>query len=98
MLVLFVVFAVFSALMIWRMETLRRNAIDISDIHGRVAGKRIAPEQGTIGAGEIGAISLLPMHVIPESRILRIDTARGERNVVVDAETFAGYEVGDAFP
>jgi hypothetical protein len=95
---IFVAFGIFAAGVILRMETLRRRALPPEGVTGLVVRKRVAGESGSVGGAPVGGVAVLPLPVVPQSFLLTIATAAGEREFVVDEWDFARYEVGDSYP
>lgn len=85
-----------GALAIWRMEISRLRALD-TNITGRVVGMRHSAEraEGTLPSRGVGVGGV---RIVPESYVLEIDAAHGARQIVVDADTYRLYEIGDLYP
>ncbi|WP_348786555.1 hypothetical protein [Leifsonia sp. NPDC080035] len=82
---------------IWRMEAARRRVLSSDGVEGIVAGKRVSAEHGELRLPAHGTAPGAIM-VTPTSYILTIATSHGERDLVVDEDTLASYEIGDSFP
>jgi hypothetical protein len=93
----FIAFALIAGGAIARMEYLRRRVVNTRGLTGVVASKRVIPEHGTSsGAAYFGA-SVPQNLVVPEAYAITVRNASGDREVIVDKDTFDNYNIGDEF-